>query len=117
GDAGSDRQVRHERRAVAARALGDAAHQAPAARRGSRGENGRQDGLPTGLLHLSGNLGRDHRPRRDQVREGALPTGTTAMSTSVAITIAPFPAPSTLEQTGLGLDQIEMLMVKMLYGG
>ena len=39
------------------------------------------------------------------------------MSTTVAITIAPFPAPATLEQTGLAPDQIEMLMIKILYGG
>jgi len=39
------------------------------------------------------------------------------MSTTVAITVAPFPAPATLEQTGLAPDQIEMLMVKILYGG
>jgi hypothetical protein len=39
------------------------------------------------------------------------------MSTTVAITVAPFPAPTSLEQTGLGPDQIEMLMVKILYGG
>jgi hypothetical protein len=39
------------------------------------------------------------------------------MSATVAITIAPFPAPATLEQTGLAPDQIEMLMIKILYGG
>jgi len=39
------------------------------------------------------------------------------MSTTVAVTVAPFPAPMTLEQTGLAPDQIEMLMIKILYGG
>jgi len=39
------------------------------------------------------------------------------MSTPVTVTIAPFPAPMTLEQTGLAPDQIEMLMIKTLYGG
>jgi len=39
------------------------------------------------------------------------------MSATVSITVAPFPAPATLEQTGLAIDQIEMLMVKILFGG
>ena len=39
------------------------------------------------------------------------------MSATVSITVAPFPAPTTLEQTGLAIDQIEMLMVKILFGG
>jgi hypothetical protein len=39
------------------------------------------------------------------------------MSITVAVSVAPFPAPTTLEQTGLAPDQIEMLMVKTLYGG
>jgi hypothetical protein len=39
------------------------------------------------------------------------------MSTTVPITVAPFPAPTSLEQTGLAPDQIAMLMVKILYGG
>jgi hypothetical protein len=38
------------------------------------------------------------------------------MSSPVA-TVASFPAPTTLEQTGLAPDQIEMLMVKVLYSG
>ena len=70
-DADPDRQVRHQRRAVAARLLRDAAHQAPAARRGSGGEDRRQDGVPAGVLHLPGDLGRDHRSGGDQVRHGA----------------------------------------------
>ena len=39
------------------------------------------------------------------------------MSTSVAVTVAPFPAPTALDQTGLAPDQIEMLIMKVLYGG
>ena len=41
------------------------------------------------------------------------------MNTALAVplSVAPFPAPTTLEQTGLAADQIEMLMVKTLYGG
>ncbi len=41
-----DRQVRHERGPGAARLLGDAADQAPPARRGSGREDGREDGVP-----------------------------------------------------------------------
>ena len=63
-DAGADRQVRHQRGAVAARALRDAAHQAPAARRRGRGQDRREDGVPAGLLHLPGDLGRDASARR-----------------------------------------------------
>jgi len=39
------------------------------------------------------------------------------MSIAVSVSVAPFPAPTTLEQTGLAPDQVEMLMVKTLYGG
>ena len=39
------------------------------------------------------------------------------MSANVAISVAQFPAPTTLDQTGLAPDQIEMLMVKVLHGG
>jgi hypothetical protein len=39
------------------------------------------------------------------------------MSITVAVSVAPFPAPITLEQTGLAPDQVEMLMVKTLHGG
>ena len=76
-DADSDRQVRHERRAVAARLLRDAAHQAPSARGRSGGQDRRQDGVPARLLHLPGDLGRDDRSGGDQVRHGAVPAGRT----------------------------------------
>ncbi len=45
-------------------------HQAAPARRRGRGEDRRQDGLPAGVLHLPGDLGRDDRPGRHQVHRG-----------------------------------------------
>ena len=39
------------------------------------------------------------------------------MSSAVAVSVAPFPAPTALDQTGVAPDQIEMLMIKTLYGG
>ena len=69
GDAGSDRQVRHERGAVAARALRHAADEAPSARGRGGGQDRREDGLPAGALHFSGDLGRDARSGGDQVRQ------------------------------------------------
>ena len=39
------------------------------------------------------------------------------MSSAVAVSVAPFPAPTTLEQSGIALDQIDMLMIKTLHGG
>ena len=39
------------------------------------------------------------------------------MSITVSVSVAPFPAPTTLEQTGLAPDQVEMLMVKTLHAG
>ena len=53
------------------------AHQAAPARRGSRGEDRRQDGVPAGVLHLPGDLGRDDRPGRHQVHRGHRPDGAT----------------------------------------
>ena len=72
-DADPDRQVRHQRRTVAARLLRDAAHQAASTRRGSGGEDRREDGLSAGLLHLPGDLGRHHRTGRDPLHHGAVP--------------------------------------------
>ncbi len=69
-DAHPDRQVRHERRPGAARLFGDAQDQASAAGRRSGCQDGRQDGVPAGLLHLSGNLGCHHRSGRYQVHQG-----------------------------------------------
>ena len=43
----------------------------------SGGEDRRQDGVPAGVLHLPGDLGRDHRPGGDQVRPGPRPDGGT----------------------------------------
>ena len=53
--------------------LGDAAHQAPSARRGGGGEDGREDGVPARLLHLPGDLGRDDRSGGHQVHHRAVP--------------------------------------------
>ena len=39
------------------------------------------------------------------------------MSTNVALSIPSFPAPMTIEQTGIAPEQIEMLIVKALYTG
>ncbi len=70
-----DRQVRHERRPVAARLFRDAPDQAPAARGRSGGQDRREDGLPARVLHLPGDLGRHHRTGGHQVRHGAVPAG------------------------------------------
>ena len=74
-DARADRQVRHERRAVAARALRHAPHEAAAARGRSGREDRREDGVPAGHLHLSGDLGRDARSGGDQVHPGSVSDG------------------------------------------
>ena len=52
-DARADRQVRHQRGAVAARPLRDRPHETAAARRRSGGQDRREDGLPARVLHLS----------------------------------------------------------------
>ena len=114
-DAGADRQVRHERGAVAARALGDAAHQAAAARGRSGGQDRREDGVPAGVLHLPGDLGRDDRPGRDQVHPGPGADGerNDAMRPHRRSTLrrrAGAAGAATLEETGLGADQIEQLL-------
>ena len=44
-------------------------------------------------------------------------TAATAFSTPMPVSVAPCPAPTTLEQTGLSPAQVEILMVKMLYVG
>src|SRR6185436_13908906 len=120
-DADPDGQVRHQRRPLAARPLRDAAHEAPAARRGGRRQDGREDGVPAGVLHLPGDLGGDHRPGRDQVRRGALPAGgESEMSASLShperLTPPP-PVPHTLADLGLPTERVEQLIVKTLFAG
>ena len=39
------------------------------------------------------------------------------MTTGTMTAEPAFPAPTTIEETGLAPDQIEMLLVKVLYGG
>ena len=63
-DAGPDRQVRHERRELAARLLRHAANQAPSASRRSSGQDGREDGVPARRLHLSRRSGSSRSDRR-----------------------------------------------------
>src|SRR5262249_55586524 len=85
----------------------------------------REDGLSAGLLHLSGDLGRDDRPGRDQVRAGAdsacprheMTTALNSLAPVATDELAALPLPRTVAETGLSVDQIEQLMMKTLHTG
>ncbi len=69
----ADRQVRHERRQLAARVLGHAADEAAPARGRSRREDRREDGVPARAVHLPRHLDRHDRSGGDTVHAGARP--------------------------------------------
>src|SRR6185436_15138360 len=124
GDAGADGQVRHERRAVAARSLRNAQNQAAAARGRSRGQDRREDGLSACFLRIPGGVGREDRSRGDQVRPDSVSVGGGGQVTPVTAAVADIPhltpvppLPRTLEETGLPADLVEQLLIKTLYGG
>src|SRR4029450_2043297 len=102
-----------------------AAHQAPPARGRSRRQDRREDGLPAGLLHLSGDLGRDDRSCRHQVRAGPHPAcarheiamAVNSLAQVATDELAAPPLPRTVAETGLSVDQIEQLMLKTLHTG
>ena len=100
--------------------------QAASAGRRSRGQDRRQDGLPAGVLYLSGHLGRHDRTSGHQVRAGPHPDrrGAMTMGATAAVLDQPsmaaptgYPAPVTLADTGLSADMVMQLFMKSLYAG